>query len=85
VAYNVHIVQHGGTHWVANLTVRDFLRAHPGIAAEYAAAKRTAAAETSWLLAYSDHKARFVGDLVRRALTWASKVEPSVAPESRID
>lgn len=72
-AYNVHVVELGGSHWRANLAVRDYLRAHPYEAAEYAAQKRNAlAAGAATLLAYSDHKAEFVSRLVQRALAWAA-------------
>lgn len=73
VAYNVHIVELGGSHWRANLAVRNYLRAHPFEAAEYAARKRQIlAAGARTLLAYSDHKAELVDQLVRRALAWAA-------------
>ncbi|HXH12508.1 MAG TPA: GrpB family protein [Alphaproteobacteria bacterium] len=82
VAYNVHVVELGSGHWAANIAVRNYLRAHPSEAAEYAAQKRRAvAAGATTLLAYSDHKARFVGELVRRALAWAKDVEPGAAAD----
>ncbi len=78
VAYNVHVVELGGRHWCANLAVRDYLRAHPFEAAEYAAQKRRAlSAGAATLLAYSNHKAAFVADLVRRALAWAAGCAPA--------
>jgi GrpB-like predicted nucleotidyltransferase (UPF0157 family)/catechol 2,3-dioxygenase-like lactoylglutathione lyase family enzyme len=73
-AYNVHVVAFGGVHWIANLALRDYLRANPSEAAGYAAAKRAAvAAGATSLLDYSEHKAAFLTALVERAL---AKSEP---------
>lgn len=66
-AYNVHVVELGGQLWRDNLAVRDYLRRHPRQAARYAEAKRHAIASAPTLLAYSDGKAAFVEDLVRRS------------------
>lgn len=80
VACNVHVVELGGGLWTANLAVRDYLREHPSEAAEYAARKRQAvAAGATTLLAYSDHKAGFVEQLVRRALAWAKNAVTGAA------
>jgi GrpB-like predicted nucleotidyltransferase (UPF0157 family)/N-acetylglutamate synthase-like GNAT family acetyltransferase len=81
-AYNVHIVAYGGNHWVANLAVRDYLRAHPAAAAEYVAVKR-AAAGAGRLLAYSERKGEFVRELVRRALAWTAGTERAAAGDRR--
>jgi GrpB-like predicted nucleotidyltransferase (UPF0157 family) len=81
VSYNLHVVAFGGGHWVANLAVRDYLRAHPAAAAEYAARKREAAAGSVGLLVYSDRKAAFVAELVRRALAWVQEAARGVAAD----
>lgn len=74
---NVHVVVLDGALWRDNLAFRDFLRTHPDAAAEYAAAKRTAAGRESGLRAYSGAKARTVQKLLDRARQWASDTSGS--------
>ncbi|MFE5584463.1 GrpB family protein [Kitasatospora sp. NPDC056531] len=64
---NVHVVVLRGQLWTDNLLLRDYLRAHPEAAARYARAKRDAARATGRLLAYSDHKAATVAELMAAA------------------
>ncbi|MFF2075307.1 GrpB family protein [Kitasatospora sp. NPDC058162] len=64
---NVHVVALGGRLWADNLLFRDHLRAHPEAAARYARAKREAAGATGRLLAYSEHKAATVAELLAEA------------------
>ena len=69
VPCNVHVVEHGGAHWVSNLALRDYLRRSPEAAARYASAKRAAiAAGATTLLTYSEAKGRVIEALVSRAL-----------------
>ena len=68
VSCNVHVVLFDGKHWKTNLAVRDFLRAHPKRALEYAALKREAAKRSGGLLAYSQYKSEFMDELVRTAM-----------------
>jgi GrpB-like predicted nucleotidyltransferase (UPF0157 family) len=77
---NVHVVVLDGALWRDNLAFRDFLRTHPDAAAEYAAAKRTAAGRESGLRAYSGAKARTVQELLDRARQWASDASGPSAP-----
>ncbi|MGA5816867.1 GrpB family protein [Kitasatospora sp. NPDC094028] len=68
---NVHVVALGGPLWTDNLLFRDYLRARPGAAARYARAKREAARAAGRLLAYSDHKAATVAELMAQAREFA--------------
>jgi GrpB-like predicted nucleotidyltransferase (UPF0157 family) len=43
-AFALQVLRHGGTHWSANLALRDYLRAHPEARDAYAQAKRDALA-----------------------------------------
>lgn len=70
-ACNVHVVEHRGAHWRANLAVRDYLRAHPEIMRRYEEVKRTAARANGMLLPYSEAKREFVERLRDEALRWA--------------
>lgn len=70
-AANLHVVERGGTHWVTNLAVRDYLRAHADESRRYAAVKQAALrAGPATLLAYSEAKASFLGALAARARAW---------------
>ncbi len=71
-SFNVHLAHVGGELWEGNLLLRDFLRAHPAEAVAYAGVKRTAAREVPFLLAYSERKASFIGELLVRAARWRS-------------
>ncbi len=75
-SFNVHVMLFGGSLWEGNLLLRDFLRAHPAEAAAYDAWKRTAARDAPFLLAYSDRKAPFVGQLIERAKRWRASSPP---------
>lgn len=71
-AYHLHVCQAGGEQELRHLAVRDFLRAHPGEAARYAALKRAVVARHPQdRLAYIDGKDAYVTALERRAVTWA--------------
>jgi GrpB-like predicted nucleotidyltransferase (UPF0157 family) len=68
---NLHIVLFRSLHWVNNLTVRDFLRAHPNEQRLYATLKETSVASgADRLLAYSDRKAPFMAALLERGTRW---------------
>ena len=71
--YHLHVCAAGSHHEVRHLAVRDFLRAHPGEAAAYAAHKRAVAARHPQdRLAYIAGKEAYVVALERRALGWAA-------------
>lgn len=66
--YHVHMVQIGGPFWERHVLFRDYLRAHPETAAEYAALKRRLAAEYgSDMDGYTDAKT----DFIRAVERWA--------------
>ena len=66
---NLHVVLKGGTHWLSNLALREYLRAHAGARERYAQAKLVAieAGATS-LLSYSAAKAEVLSSLLQEAL-----------------
>ena len=66
---NLHVVLKGGTHWLSNLALREYLRAHAGARERYAQAKLAAieAGATS-LLSYSAAKAEALSSLLQEAL-----------------
>lgn len=71
-AFNLAVVQWDGLLWRDNLLIRDYLRTHSIAALRYVAEKDAAmAAGLSTLLAYSDHKAMFIQDLLGLARVWA--------------
>lgn len=78
-AFNLHLVRRGGQHWISNIALRDYLRAHGDARARYAETKRQVLASGhNTLLAYSDAKASIVGALIARALDWRSAKEQAL-------
>lgn len=70
-AYNIAVAVEGGEFWRTQLAVREYLRSHPGEAAAYADAKRTAFDDGARLFSsYSQKKAPYVERLIARALAW---------------
>ncbi len=64
-AFNLHVVERGGGHWVDNLRLRDHLRADAGARERYATAKQAAlAAGHDRLLAYSAGKQATLAELL---------------------
>ncbi|HLK89890.1 MAG TPA: GrpB family protein [Polyangia bacterium] len=67
-AFDLVLVEEGGTHWRENIALRDHLRAHPDAVAAYAEAKRAAVAGgVKTLPAYSEAKAKTLAGLVKKA------------------
>lgn len=70
---NLAVVEYRGRLWNDNVLLRDYLRAHPKIAAGYARAKKEAwftGART--LLAYSEAKAAEMTALLESARRWSA-------------
>ncbi len=57
---NVHLVEQGSVFWTRHLAFREILRTHPGLAAEYAALKRSLAPRYSDVNDYAAAKAGFI-------------------------
>jgi GrpB-like predicted nucleotidyltransferase (UPF0157 family) len=67
-SFNVHVVLHGGGHWLNNLSLRDLLRSEPAARRRYEAAKLDAIrAGHTMLLAYSNAKSTVTMELIRGA------------------
>lgn len=74
-AYHLHIVEVGSPFWVEHLLFRDYLRAHPEVATEYARLKRELAAGFNAALTpasdinvgYTDRKTDFIEMIKARA------------------
>lgn len=63
--HHIHMVEAGFPHW-ESLAFRDYLRAHPDVAAEYAALKRRLAADlSSDRVAYTAGKTEFIQRVLR--------------------
>jgi GrpB-like predicted nucleotidyltransferase (UPF0157 family) len=66
--FNVHLVTCESAAWTDAIALRDFLRANPAAAANYAAAKREAvAAGATTLLRYAQSKSQIAAGLLRLA------------------
>ena len=69
--HQVHAFAEGSPHVARHLAFRDFLRAHPAVAAEYGELKRKlAAAHPQDIEAYMDGKDAFIKETERRAQAW---------------
>lgn len=69
IAFNIALVQHGGSLWAANLAFRHYLRTSAEARLEYAETKRRAfASGIRSLLAYSDFKTEVLSRLMNQAL-----------------
>lgn len=69
--FHVHVAEVESQYKTRDLAVRDFLRAHPDVAADYAELKRSlTAAHPGDRDAYINGKAAFMDELITRALRW---------------
>jgi GrpB-like predicted nucleotidyltransferase (UPF0157 family) len=67
-AFNLAVALPQGELWQTNLRIRELLRKDPELMRQYAQQKRAAVrAGCTTLIAYSNHKASFMSELVRRA------------------
>jgi GrpB-like predicted nucleotidyltransferase (UPF0157 family) len=66
--HHVHVMQASGPGWERRLVFRDYLRAHPDVAAAYAELKRKLAAECKDdIAAYRSGKDAFVAEVMAKA------------------
>lgn len=73
--FNLHLVAYGRDRWHWYTDFRDYLRAHPIVAAEYAGLKQENAAEFGRdILGYIEAKADFVVAVRERARLWRASV-----------
>jgi GrpB-like predicted nucleotidyltransferase (UPF0157 family) len=71
--HHLHVCVAGSEHERRHVAVRDFLRAHPEAAAQYATVKRQVADRHPHdRLAYIEGKDEYMATLEERALAWAS-------------
>jgi GrpB-like predicted nucleotidyltransferase (UPF0157 family) len=71
--HQVHAFQRGSPHVQRHLAFRDFMRAHPEPAEQYATLKRRLAeAHPNDIEAYIDGKDAFIKEMEARALSWAT-------------
>jgi GrpB-like predicted nucleotidyltransferase (UPF0157 family) len=72
--YQVHVCTIGSDWEWRHLLFRDYLRAHPDTAIEYAALKHELAALYTWdRIGYNDAKGPFIEGVVSRAQEWAAQ------------
>jgi len=71
--HHLHLVPTGSKRYVDVLAFRDYLRAHPDVAAEYADLKRSLAAEhPTDRNAYTDGKSELVAAITADARRWSA-------------
>jgi GrpB-like predicted nucleotidyltransferase (UPF0157 family) len=72
LGYHIHVTTVGSDFWREHLAFRDYLRAHPPLAAQYADVKRgLAQVHGSDRIGYCDAKTEFIKSVVREALAAA--------------
>ncbi len=72
-AYNVHITQFGNQIWKNNILLRDFLRDNKDEAMKYSELKKFIISQgVNSLLEYSEHKAAFIKEILKKANEWNS-------------
>jgi GrpB-like predicted nucleotidyltransferase (UPF0157 family) len=78
--YNTHFVPYGGERWQYYIDFRDYLRAHPDVAAAYAALKLANAEEFGGdILGYIEAKSEFIAEMRARGAEWRAAGRPSTA------
>ena len=70
-SHHLHVFETGSPHLERHLAFRDYLRAHPDIAAEYANVKAALVEKAVGSEAYMDGKAPFITRIEAQALLWA--------------
>jgi GrpB-like predicted nucleotidyltransferase (UPF0157 family) len=70
-SHHLHVTTYGTAVWVEPILLRDYLRAHPAVAARYAAVKRAAAAQHQHdLNGYHDQKSELITQIMEQAHAW---------------
>jgi GrpB-like predicted nucleotidyltransferase (UPF0157 family) len=73
-AYNVHITQFGNLIWNNNILLRDFLCSNKDEAMRYSELKKIIISEgVNNLLEYSERKADFINEILKKANEWYNK------------
>lgn len=71
--FNVAVTELGSRFWIANVAIRDYLRAHPDEVAEYARHQREAVQHGATMFSsYSQAKEPFLAGLRERAERWSA-------------
>ena len=84
IAFNIALVQRGGSLWASNLAFRHHLRTSPEARQEYAETKRRAfASGIRSLRAYSDYKSGVLSRLMSQALEHRLSERTSHRPSGR--
>ena len=82
--HQVHAFQGGSPHVARHLAFRDFMRAHPALAAQYGELKQKLAdAFPNDVEAYMDGKDAFIKEMQARALAWEAARGTSCTPATR--
>jgi GrpB-like predicted nucleotidyltransferase (UPF0157 family) len=69
--HQIHAFEPGAPNVLRHIAFRDYLRAHPAVAAEYGALKeRLALAHPNDMVAYMDGKDAFIKEHEKRAVQW---------------
>lgn len=72
--YNVHITRFGKFIWNNNILLRDYLRNNKDETKRYSDLKKIIISEgISALLEYSEHKADFISEILKKANEWLNK------------
>ncbi|MFA6527318.1 MAG: GrpB family protein [Candidatus Babeliales bacterium] len=72
--FHLALVRYDGAIWHRNIVARDYLRAHPKKASEYAQLKQQALTDGHrTVLEYAAYKEDFIEELVRKAKYWKTK------------
>ncbi|MCY0870279.1 MAG: GrpB family protein, partial [Firmicutes bacterium] len=69
-SHHLHIYELGSEGWKQVIVFRDYLRAHPEAAGEYARLKLQLAQQCETRAAYTSAKGPFVETILQRAATW---------------
>ncbi|MBE3568036.1 MAG: GrpB family protein [Thermogemmatispora sp.] len=76
--HHLHIVEYDSPFWQRHLLFRDYLRAHPATAQEYALLKRALAARfPNDVAVYTEAKTAFIRGIEAKAALWSARGRPA--------